>query len=328
MMRCLALSQAWRRSGGSTIFVFAESTDALEARLGEEGVQSVRISVAPGTKEDAAETAKVGRSQNASWIVADSYNFGLDFQRRIQAAGLRLLFIDDYGHAGEYSADLILNQNLAADAALYARRGSRTRLLLGPRYALLREEFRRWHNWHRQIPAVARKVLVTLGGSDPYNVTIKVVHALQQLLHVQAKVVVGPSNPHIQSLRSSIAHSPEAIDLIVNAKNMPELMAWADMAVAAGGSTTWELVFMGLPTVVIVLAENQAASARRLHDVGAVFSVGHAHECSPEVLSKVLSNLVKDTLSRRNQSECGRLLVDGCGADRVTAAMCGESQSV
>jgi UDP-2,4-diacetamido-2,4,6-trideoxy-beta-L-altropyranose hydrolase len=328
MMRCLALSQAWRRSGGSIIFVSAESTDALEARLAEEGIQSVRTSVTPGSSQDAIDTAQIARSQKATWIVADSYNFGVDFQRRIQAEGLRLLFIDDYGHAGEYVADLILNQNLAADANLYAQREPHTQLLLGPRYALLRDEFRRWRNWHREIPAIARKVLVTLGGSDPNNMTIKVVHALQQLPHVEAKIVVGGSNPHIQPLRSSIASHQSTIELLVNAKNMPELMAWADMAVAAGGSTTWELAFMGLPTVVMVLAENQAASAQRLHDVGAVFSVGRADECVPEVLANVLNDLMQDALRRRIQSECGRMLVDGCGVERVTEVISRDPGSI
>ena len=167
MMRCLALAQNWRRSGERYIFVSAETTPALQKRLATEGFQSVLITAAPGTAQDVAETAEIAKTRNASWVVADSYQFGVDYQRGIRAAGIRLLFIDDYGHAGEYTADLVLNQNLFPKAALYARRDPHTRLLLGPQYALLREEFLRWSDWQREIPAVARKVLVTWEGVIP-----------------------------------------------------------------------------------------------------------------------------------------------------------------
>jgi UDP-2,4-diacetamido-2,4,6-trideoxy-beta-L-altropyranose hydrolase len=320
MMRCIALAQAWRRSGGTAIFVSAETTAALEARLVAEKFQNVRIPVTPGTKEDGAKTGEIAKINNAFWIVADSYNFGLDYQRAIQAAGIRLLFIDDYGHAGEYAADLVLNQNLAADAALYGRRERHTRLLLGPRYALLREEFLRWHDWQRQIPEVVRKVLITLGGSDPDNVTARVVEALRGL-DVEMRIVLGGSNPHFDLLSSAVC-PPSSV--IRDATNMPELMAWADVAITAGGSTCWELAFMALPSIVMVLADNQAASAQRLHEVGVVFSVGRAAECSADVLANALDNLINDAARRRTQSECGRLLVDGRGADRVTAAIRGE----
>src|SRR5437667_346563 len=101
VMRCLALAQACRRSGGSAIFGSAEITPALDTRLTGEGFQSVRLSTAPGSVEDATNTVAVALEHNASWVVADSYNFGTDYQHAIKAAGLRLLLLDDYGHGGE-----------------------------------------------------------------------------------------------------------------------------------------------------------------------------------------------------------------------------------
>ena len=312
-MRCLALAQAWRRSGGSAIFASAEITTALEARLAGEVFQTVRLSVTPGTKEDAAKTVEMARSQNASWVVADGYHFGLDYQRGIKAARLSLLLLDDYGHAGEYAADLVLNQNLAADSALYARCATYTRLLLGTRYALLREEFLRWRDWKREIPAVAGKVLVTLGGSDPDNVTGKVIQALKQFSEIQTKVVIGGSNPHIQSLQSSIIHHPSSIQLVVDATNMPELMAWADVAIAAGGTTSWELAFMGLPSLVLVLAPNQREVADGLAAAQVV------QKTNPDSLAADLRALLFDVAIRKAISERARLLVDGLGANRIVS---------
>lgn len=314
-MRCLALAQAWRRSGGSAIFASAEITAALEARLTGEGFQCVRISVTPGTKENAVKTGELAKSQNASWVVADSYNFGLDYQRGIKAAGLRLLFLDDYGHAGEYVADLVLNQNITADAALYTRRAPYTRLLLGTRYALLRGEFLCWRDWKREIPAEARKVLVTLGGSDPDNVTGKVIAALRQFSEIETKIVIGGSNPHLEQLKSEIGNPKSEIELVVDATNMPELMVWADVAIAAGGTTSWELAFMGLPSLVLVLAENQRGIAAALSAANA------ARQTTPERLVADLEDLLSNDEIRRVLSQQGRQLVDGHGVSRVATCI-------
>jgi UDP-2,4-diacetamido-2,4,6-trideoxy-beta-L-altropyranose hydrolase len=307
-MRCFALAQAWRGSGGTAIFVSAEITPALEARLARDGFETARISATPGTKQDAAKSQEIARARNASWMVADGYNFGPAYQRDIQAAGLRLLLLDDYGHAGEYSADLVLNQNLGASADLYAQREPHTRLLLGPRYALLREEFLRWHDWERKIPAVARKVLVTLGGSDPDNVTSCVVDALRHRTDVEMRIVVGGSAPHFDPLSSSV-RPPSAV--IRDATNMSELMAWADMAVTAAGTTSWELAFMGLPSLMLVLAENQRGVAAALENAN------FARTTNPEQVAEDLNDLLSDEELRTKFSKEGRRLVDGQGTRRV-----------
>ena len=310
------------------IFAAAEITPTLEARLTIEGFQSVRLSVIAGTKEDAAKTGEIAKSQNASWVVADSYNFGIDYQRAIKAGGLRLLLVDDYGHAGEYVADFVLNQNLTADAALYARRASHTRLLLGTRYALLREEFQRWHDWKREIPAVARKVLVTLGGADPDNVTGKVIQSLAGFGNIETVVVVGGSNPHLEKLKAEVRNSKSEMRLVVEATSMPELMAWADLAVTAGGSTCWETCLLGLPACVLIIADNQANSVQRLHDSDAALSLGRNADVSPDSLSGSVGRLLLDAPSRRALSECARSLVDGRGAERVATAIRGETGAI
>jgi len=317
VMRCLALAQAWRRGGGSAVFASIEITASLESRLAGEGFQSARLSAAPGTEEDAAKTGEMAKIQNASWIVADGYHFGVDYQRAITAAGLHLLFLDDYGHAGEYVADFVLNQNLTADPTLYAQRAPHTQLLLGTRYALLREEFLRWRDWKREIPAVARKVLVTLGGSDPDNVTGKVIQVLAAFADLEIVVVVGGSNPNLDNLQTEIRISKTKIRLVVDATNMPELMACADVAIAAGGSTSWELAFMGLPSVVFTLADNQAAISGALELEGVSVALGHPDQSALQSLAPQLEALMSQSERRLRISVLGRRLVDGFGSARV-----------
>lgn len=315
VMRCLSLAQGWRRAGQEAFFLLRESTPALEQRLQAEGFDIARLGAPAGSVEDAAETARLAQERGADWIVADGYHFGADFQQTIKSAGSRLLLVDDYGHAGHYSADYILNQNLYATPQFYARREPHTRLLLGSRYTLLRQQFNEWRGWKREFPRQARKVLVTLGGSDPDNVTGKVVEALAQIPGLEVKVLIGGSNPHRDRLKSDTRHPTPDTRFIVDAPNMPELMAWADVAVAAGGTTSWELAFMGLPSLVLVLADNQRAVADALDA---------AHMARKTTLASVASDLaalLADADVREPMSRRGREAVDGDGVSRVTACL-------
>lgn len=321
VMRCLALAQGWQRGGGQAIFVQAHSTPALENRLRLEGIEMMRVKVVPGSEEDAAQTAQQARACEAAWVVADGYRFGDRWQRQIKAAGLRLLLLDDHAHAEYYSADMVLNQNLNADASLYAAREPYTQLLLGTRYAQIRREFLAWADAPREFPPVARSVLVTLGGSDPKNVTSKVLEALIRLPDLNGTVVVGGSNPHYDQLAASASRHGPRIRLERDSSRMAELMAQADFAVAAAGSTTWEMAFMGLPGLLIVVADNQRQPAKDLAEAGLFANLGEPESLMVEQLADHLSRLARDPGLRRTMSRKARVLVDGLGPERVSQAL-------
>ncbi len=313
VMRCLSLAQSWQRTGGKAVFAMAETTPALEQRLQNGNLPAYRIAAKPGSSEDAGETINLAKQNAADWVVADGYHFTSEYQRAIKEAGLRLLLIDDYGHAEHYFADLILNQNLSANAETYRNRETYTRLLLGTQYVLLREQFLAYRDWKREIPAVARKVLVTLGGADPDNVTAKIITALQGL-DIETIIVVGGSNHHFSSLSSSVR--PPSL-VIRDISNMPELMAWADVAIAAGGTTSWELAFMGLPSLVIVLADNQIEIAAALQKETVVVNLGWHQTVAVSAITQAVYKFQADHACRAQASRHGRQLVDGLGVGRV-----------
>ncbi|AOY84370.1 UDP-2,4-diacetamido-2,4,6-trideoxy-beta-L-altropyranose hydrolase [Moorena producens JHB] len=319
VMRCLALAQAWLQQGEQVTLLMGTAAPKLKARLKAEGIQVAHLSVSPGSGEDAEQTIAQAKALGATWLVVDGYHFGADYQRVIKEAGLRLLFIDDYGHAAHYWADLVLNQNVYAHEGLYPKRESYTQLLLGTQYTLLRKEFWPWQGWQRQIPTVARKVLVTLGGADPDNVTLKVIQALQQVKveGLEAVVVVGGSNPHYEQLQAAVHDSGAAITLKYNVTNMPELMAWADIAIAAGGSTCWELAFMGNPSLVVILAENQRQVAEKLDACGSAINLGWHTEVLCEPLAAKIHGLLNASELRQEMIEDAQRLVDGEGSARV-----------
>lgn len=326
-MRCLALAQAWQEAAGTARFVLGSATTAIEARLNGEGMAFSQITAPSGSALDAMQTIAMAREVGAAWVVVDGYQFDADYQRAIKESGMRLLFVDDYGHAQHYWADLILNQNIYASEALYPGREADARLLLGTRYALLRREFWPWRGWQRQMPEVARRVLVTLGGADPANVTLKVVEALAKVTvdGLEAKIVVGGSNPHRETLQRALTReiSPtyhpqtQQLRLVENTANMPELMAWADLAVSAAGTTSWELAFMQVPSLVLSLAENQRHNAEGLDAAGAAKNLGWHSELSADGLAGALAWLSVASDTRSTMAERGRMLVDCQGGQRV-----------
>ena len=323
VMRCLALAQEQHDAGVNATFVMAIEAPALETRLREERMGFVYLSTLPGSADDAIQTRQLARQKGAQWVVADGYHFGGDYQRIIKDSALRLLFVDDYGHAEHYYADIVLNQNIHAYEGLYVNREPYTRLLLGTDYVLLRREFREWRKWNRKIPKMARKVLVTLGGSDQHNQTLKVMRALQKVDvdDLEAVVVIGASDPHFQELQATIHNSQFAVRLAQNVTDMSDLMAWADIAIAAGGSTAWELAFMGLPSLLLILADNQRPVADRLGSLGVSVNLGSYRKSSSTKITQAVTQLLEAPERRAEMAQQGRGLVDGRGVARVLESL-------
>jgi len=308
LMRCLALAQAWKDGGGEVTFITACHDEGLLQRLRDEEFD---VKLLPSAYPDTADwnfTRDILTGHPGARVVLDGYHFDEVYQRQVKEAGYRLLVIDDMAHLKHYYADILLNQNLGAEQFDYSCE-SYTRLLLGTCYVLLRREFLSWKNWKREIPEVAWRILVTMGGSDSENHTLKVVQILQKvdMPALEVTVVIGASNPHADELEAAARQSRIPIRLISNEKNMPELMAWADVAISAGGSTVWELVYMGLPIMVVVLASNQEAIARSLQERGGGYSFSRE-----QVQRLLLNRTMRMTINQNRKS-----IIDGCGAKRL-----------
>jgi spore coat polysaccharide biosynthesis predicted glycosyltransferase SpsG len=282
-----------------------------------EGNQIEKLSTRPGSADDAAKTASLARKLNAVWVVLDGYQFGAEYQREVRAMKNPLLVIDDNSHASHYYADLILNQNLHASQDMYTHREPYTNLLLGPRYGLLRREFARWRDWIRENHEVATQLLVTLGGAPGPGVVRTVIRSLRELEGVTRMIVVGDEH----DAKDTFNGTGSRIVLQSNVTDMAEVMSHSDIAVSGGGSTCWELAFMGVPNIIIVLADNQESVARSLDEKGVAVNLGGYTSVNQAVLAQTVEKLMRDSATRGSMSEKGRRLVDGLGAERVTAIL-------
>lgn len=325
LMRCLALAQHWLAHCGPVTFALAEQVSVFAARLLREGASLRVMAVEPGSLADADATAELARELGASWIVCDGYHFGAAYQARLKASAQRLLFVDDYGHGEDYCADLVLNQNLYAEAAPYQRRAAGTELLLGSRYTLLRREFTAHPPQPRTVPARAGRLLITLGGADPADFTSVAVAALADLADMEALVIVGGSNPRRAQIESAAHALGTRVSVVAAVDDMPARMAWADLAVTAGGSTCWELLYMAVPALVVVLADNQVQVAGAVARHGAGIDLGRCEAVDAARLGAAIGALANDRAARHAMAQAGQALVDGRGAERVADAMLARS---
>jgi len=318
-MRCLALAQAWQDGGGTVLFAMAQSTAGVSELLKAEGKAVVAVSATPGSAEDSTETTELANHHSAVYTVLDGYHFTADYQRDFKQSSRKLLCIDDTAPAQHYFADIVLNQNLHACDAMYAAREPQTRLLLGPRFALLRREFAPWREFRRTFATETSRVLVTMGGSDPENFTLTVMRALQLMSNpkLDVTIVVGGSNLHYDEVQNFARQMPIKTRVLRDVSNMPELMAWADVAISAAGSTCWELCLLGLPSLLVDVAPNQHPIAVEMDRRGAAVYLGLGSTATVEKIAYELDRVLLSPEQRSAMSEHARALVDGRGAERV-----------
>ncbi|MBI9074768.1 MAG: UDP-2,4-diacetamido-2,4,6-trideoxy-beta-L-altropyranose hydrolase [Desulfatibacillum sp.] len=319
VMRCLGLAQAWREKGGKAEF-FCAGTPLR--RLAAEGFPAKALQADPGSMEDARETAIFAKTRLASWIVLDGYHFKEDFQKFLMDAGIKTLVVDDNQDCNFYHAHIVVNPNLHAQESMFSSREIHTRLLLGPQYAFLRKEFWQASKESRDFSRNSKRVLVTLGGADPNNTTLKVIRALglNRGLDLEIKVLIGQSNPHMQSLEEEAQHV-NGLELIRDAKNMAELMAWADLAVSAAGSTCWEMAACGLPGILIVLAENQRNIGKTFHQAGAGINLGWHGSVTESAIWSNLKVLAESQEMQKRMSLAASTVTDGLGAQKTARIM-------
>ena len=330
LMRCLSLAQKWRRTGGEALFIGYFETDAVRKRIEKEGFEYELIQNPYPEPEDKRQTVKILYHQRLSsraapdhqWVVIDGYHFGPEYQQGIRESGYRVLVIDDTAHLPAYHADILLNQNLNADTLNY-RCDSDTTRLLGARFVLLRQEFLLQTPSDKPVPARAKNLLVTFGGADSRNMTVKAIGALNRLPHQDflANIVVGSENVNMDSIRKRLETVSFRHAFFKNADNMEKLMGEADAAIHGIGGTCWELAYMGVPGIGIVTADNQQKVAEMLARIGVIRFPGRWDEIDESALSREIAQLIGDESLRRNASARARNLIDGRGSERVCSEM-------
>jgi UDP-2,4-diacetamido-2,4,6-trideoxy-beta-L-altropyranose hydrolase len=344
IMRCLTLADALREQGGQCRFVCREHPGNLIDLIQRRGHE---VSVLPAFEyhdpsaanpvhaawlgvrwdEDAEQTRAALAGLTFDWLVVDHYALDARWERVMRAHAAQILVIDDLADR-PHDSDLLIDQNLGRRASDYAALvPAHCKLLIGSVFALLRPEFalvRERSLARRQQPAL-KHLLLTMGGVDKDNVTLKVLDALQDCPlppDCRLTVVMGAQAPWLATVQKRAATMPWPTEVLINVQDMATLMAESDLAIGAAGSTTWERCCLGLPSLIVVLAENQQGIAAALDTSGAGSSLGRAED--PDFSGKLVRavhRLATASMALAFMSAKAQALVLGDGTQRVLQAM-------
>lgn len=350
VMRCLTLADALRQRGAECIFICREHPGNLCDYIESSGFSVHRLPVVKSVGqvnayasadtlphahwlgaswESDAETCRSTLEKSSPvWLVVDHYALDIRWETAVRAgfegAGPRLFVIDDLADR-RHDADLLLDQNLGHGANNY--RGlvpDHCQVFTGPKFALLRPEFAQWREAslaRRADQPSLERLLISLGGVDKGNVTEQVFDALKTCdlpEKIKITVVMGAAAPWQDRVREKACQLPWSTEVVVNVNDMARRMAEADLAIGAAGSTSWERCCLGLPTLMLVLAENQQAIAGALHNAGAALCLGTARELHG-LASRVAALQVPAAL--QSMSRAAALVTAGDGVTTLSQAM-------
>lgn len=273
VMRCLTLADLLQRNGDRVFFLCRKVEGNLGSIIQERGYKTYWIKSNQWNLEnDAQETIEVLKVVNPDWLIIDHYQIDENWERKVYSKVKYIMVIDDLANR-KHICDVILDQNFCEN---YEKRydqlvSDKTVKLLGPSFLLLREEF--------YIPITRKNkkqksLLLFYGGSDPTHETSKALDALEELnfFNINVDVVVGSSNPNREVIKERCLKRNYQYHCQID--YLAEVMKQADLSLGAGGVAMWERCFLGLPSIVTIVAENQRESIEAAEHFGAVWNLG------------------------------------------------------
>lgn len=246
----------------------------------------------------------------ADILITDSYDVDENYFKETKKIYKQTVYIDDM-NLHYFDVDILINQNINAKDLRY-KVNENTKLLLGTKYTMIREEFRNASK--KLIKNNVEDILITVGGADPNNVTGKILSYIDKL-NYNFHVVVGPSFYNISELKE-YEEKNKNIKLYFNA-NIFELMQKCDVAISACGSTLYELSICGIPTLGIVIADNQINIANKFHNLGIINNLEWYEKIYRDTFLFQFDELINNKDMRMRMSKLGKSLIDGYGVKRI-----------
>ena len=344
VMRCLTLGRALRERGHECLFISREHPGNLLTLISEEGFAVHALPVGNELDSELAHAKWLGASQTEDalackdllaswcpdWLVVDHYGLDHRWEESVRPVGCRVLVIDDLADR-QHNCDVLLDQNLGRSHLDYQDLLPQgCAILTGPHYALLRPEFAalRADSLARREEGLLSKVLIALGGVDLHNYTSKILKALlgcKLADGIWFTVVLGATSPHLQVVREFAEQCPWPVEVLSGINNMAQHMATADLAIGAGGATSWERCCLGVPTLLLVLAENQFPASRQLVTRKTAIMIEAGDNLRVQLQRAF--RLMSDCGTLRNYSSAASQITDGVGVERVLEMMSSISSS-
>jgi UDP-2,4-diacetamido-2,4,6-trideoxy-beta-L-altropyranose hydrolase len=349
VMRCLTLAEALRANGAQCHFISRAHPGNLLELIRQRGFTvtdlPAELSPAPTNTQvvsecpkepahapwlgcdwqtDAEQTSAILETLQPDWLVVDHYALEQRWETALRPHYQKLMVIDDLADR-PHQCDLLLDQNLGRQQQEYANLvPAQCKVLAGPQYALLRPEFAalRAYSLQRRQQPVLKQVLITMGGVDQHNATGRVLQAIKGCALPQdcrISVVMGLQASWIEQIRTQAQAMPWPTEVLVNISDMAQRMADSDLAIGAAGSTSWERCCLGLPTLMVVLADNQRIGAQALQEAQAAILIGDASDIAMKLPLAINASASHHRLQEMSTTTAE--ITDGRGVDKVLKAM-------
>ena len=347
VMRCLTLADALRDRGAHCVFLSRGHPSPYTDRLTRAGHEVHALSPPPQSPEaaasglrhaawlgtdwrtDAEEVRNILASIEPDWLVVDHYALDEGWERLVRPQCRRIAVIDDLADR-PHDCDLLLDQTLGRVPEEYRSRvPERCELFMGASHALLRPEFaelRPASLARRSARPPLRHLLVTMGGVDQANATERVLEALTRSAlptGCRITVVMGASAPWLDSVRGRAGSMPWPTRVLVDVTDMADLLSETDLSIGAPGTTSWERCCLGVPALLLVLAENQRHNASALEAAGAAVVLTEPTPSPASIAAALDSLLHQERL--HSMSDAASRITDGRGASSLAAHLLNES---
>ena len=345
VMRCLTLANVLKRQGNECHFICREHPGHLIGHIRDQGFEVHVLPIEESTQlnteartglahagwlgatqeQDAAGCSAILCQLGTHWLVVDHYALDACWELALKPHYQKLMVIDDLADR-PHGCDLLLDQTFGRDAKDYASwTPEACTLLCGSRYSLLRPDFSalREYSLKRREQTQLQHLLITMGGVDKDNATGQILEALKATALPQAcriSVVMGSTAPWLAEVRQLAAHMPWPTEVKVGISDMAQLMADSDLAIGAAGATTWERCCLGLPTVMVVLADNQKLAAEILDSAHAVIKLALGENMGTQLVH-IVHTLASDPNRLQQITEHAKNITDGTGCEYVAAAL-------
>lgn len=321
VVRCLTLAEKLRQRGANISFICREETGNLTELIKNKSYKVYPLPAGINLKKDIELTKNFIKDQRypPDWLIVDHYEINSSWESSLREFVKKIMVIDDLVDR-KHDCELLLDQNYNENPNRYKRLvPDKCMRLLGPTYALLRPQFFIAREKLRERNSDVKRILVFMGGSDPTGQTSRVLSAIKKLnrLDIVTDVVIGSSNSKCTEIENLISSMPNTT-YHFNVENMAELMSYADLAIGAGGTASWERCCVGLPSVVITIADNQTGISQSLSKKGCCIDLGWYEHVSIEKIKNCLDDLIMNSMQLVKISRACLSLVDGLGSGRVS----------
>lgn len=323
LMRCLTLADELKQRGADISFICREEPGNLIDFIESKGYKVYHLPPGIDIQKDSRLCVDhLKERKDINWLIVDHYELGAEWESFCRNFTNRIMVIDDLANR-QHDCDLLLDQNLSFNEERYkGLLPDRCIQLLGPEYVLLRPQFRRVRESSRTRNGKVKRILVFMGGADHNNLTCKVLQALRILncSELIIDVVIGASNLHRDEIEKLSSRIPNT-SCHFNVNNMAELMEHADLSIGAAGTTSWERCCLGLPSLTIIIADNQKDIACSLDKEGCCINLGWYEETKAEDIRNCIEDLLRNSERLISMSKKNLNLVDGLGSERVSEVL-------